>query len=55
LIGGPVAGVAAWVAQKLLKDPFDLMTSYEYKITGTWKDPQVAKLESYAQGLGKTP
>ena len=55
LIGGPVAGVAAWVAQKLLKDPFERMTSYEYSVTGTWNEPRVAKLEPYAQGLEKTP
>jgi uncharacterized protein (TIGR02099 family) len=55
LIGGPVAGVAAWAVQKLLKDPFETMASYEYNITGTWNDPQVAKLEPYAQGLEKSP
>ena len=55
LIGGPVAGVATWVAQKLLKDPLDLMASYEYNITGTWSDPQVAKVEPRAQGAEQTP
>ena len=55
LIGGPIAGVATWVAQKLLKDPLDLMASYEYGITGTWSNPQVVKIEPYAQGLEKTP
>jgi len=45
LIGGPVAGIATFVAQKLLKDPIDEMTAYEYDITGTWADPQVAKVE----------
>ncbi|HUO45107.1 MAG TPA: YhdP family protein [Burkholderiales bacterium] len=55
LIGGPIAGVAAWVAQKLLKDPLDQMASYEYNISGNWNNPQVAKIEPYAQGLEKTP
>jgi len=45
LIGGPVAGVAAFLAQKLLKDPLDQIAGFDYGITGTWSDPQVAKLE----------
>ncbi len=45
LIGGPVAGVAAFIAQKLLKDPLDQIASYEYQVTGNWSDPQVAKVE----------
>lgn len=46
LIGGPIAGIATFVAQKLLKDPLDKLAAYEYDITGTWVDPQVAKVES---------
>ncbi len=45
LIGGPIAGVAAFLAQKMLKDPLDQMASYEYDVTGTWADPQVSKTE----------
>lgn len=43
-LGGPVVGVTAWVAQKLLKDPIDQMVSYEYSITGTWDNPNVVKI-----------
>jgi uncharacterized protein YhdP len=45
LIGGPVAGIAAFLAQKLLKDPLDQIASYEYDVTGNWADPQVKKAE----------
>ncbi|HWI13188.1 MAG TPA: AsmA-like C-terminal region-containing protein, partial [Burkholderiales bacterium] len=45
LIGGPVAGVAAFLAQKLLKDPLDQIAGFDYGITGTWSDPHVTKLE----------
>jgi uncharacterized protein (TIGR02099 family) len=45
LIGGPVAGVAAFVAQKLLRDPLGEITSYEYDVTGTWAEPQVNKVD----------
>ncbi len=44
LLGGPVAGVATFLAQKMLKDPIDQMAAFEYQVTGTWKEPQVVKL-----------
>jgi uncharacterized protein YhdP len=45
LIGGPVAGVAAFLAQKVLKDPLEQLVSFEYNVTGNWSDPQVSKVE----------
>ena len=39
LAGGPIAGAAAFVAQKLLKDPFNKIIQSEYVITGTWDNP----------------
>ena len=44
--GGPIAGIATFVAQKLLKDPIDKIAAYEYDINGTWVDPQVSKVGS---------
>jgi uncharacterized protein (TIGR02099 family) len=44
LLGGPVAGLAAFVAQKLLKDPLGEITSYEYDVVGTWAEPLVNKV-----------
>jgi uncharacterized protein (TIGR02099 family) len=49
LIGGPVAGVAAFLAQKILKDPLEQLISFEYNVTGSWSDPHVAKAERTAQ------
>ena len=46
LVAGPIAGIAAFVAQKLLKDPINQMAAYEYSVTGTWADPQMAKIDS---------
>ena len=37
--GGPIVGVAAFVAQKLLKDPFNKIVQSEYVISGTWDKP----------------
>lgn len=43
-IAGPVAGVATLLAQKVLKDPIEKLFSYEYGVSGTWRDPQVVKI-----------
>jgi uncharacterized protein (TIGR02099 family) len=48
LVGGPIAGVAAFLAQKLLKDPLDQAISYEYNVTGTWSEPNVARIQRAA-------
>lgn len=48
ILGGPVAGVAAFVAQKLLKDPIEQLISFEYNVSGSWSDPQVARTERVA-------
>jgi len=39
LAGGPVVGAAAYIAQKLLKDPINKLAADEYEITGTWDNP----------------
>lgn len=51
-LGGPVVGVTAYVLQKLLKDPVGQMIAYEYRVTGTWDDPQVEKLARRAPTSG---
>lgn len=45
LAGGPIAGVAAFVAQKLLKDPLNKIAQSKYTITGTWDNPIEAGAE----------
>ncbi len=52
LIGGPIAGVATFLAQKMLKDPLDQMVSYEYGVSGPWSEPNVVKIERQAGGPG---
>jgi len=37
----PLVGVAAYVAQKLLRDPVEKIFSYEYEISGPWADPKI--------------
>ena len=43
-LGGPVVGAATFLVQKLLKNPFDRLLSYEYAISGTWSEPAITKL-----------
>lgn len=40
----PVAGLAALVAQKVLRDPLEKIFSYEYAVSGSWVDPKVEKV-----------
>jgi len=40
----PVAGVAALIAGRILKNPLGKIFAYDYAITGTWTDPKVEKL-----------
>jgi uncharacterized protein YhdP len=40
----PVAGVAAALAQKVLKDPLGQLFAHEFDVSGNWADPKVAKV-----------
>jgi uncharacterized protein YhdP len=42
----PVAGVAAAIAQRILKNPLGHIFAYDYSVTGTWSDPKVGKIQS---------
>jgi uncharacterized protein (TIGR02099 family) len=50
----PLAGVASAIAQRILKNPLGQIFSYEYRITGTWGDPNVEKLRAAAP-VGNSP
>jgi uncharacterized protein YhdP len=45
-IVSPVIGVAALIAQKMLKDPFSQIASFEYSIAGSWVDPVIARISN---------
>lgn len=44
LIGGPLAGVGVLAAQKLLRDPIEEASSQSFMVTGSWQDPDVARI-----------
>lgn len=41
LAGGPIAGVAAWVASKIINQGMQKITAYSYTISGPWSDPVI--------------
>jgi uncharacterized protein (TIGR02099 family) len=46
LAGGPVAGVAVLVAQKLMNKQVDALNRFEYSLSGPWDQPEVRQLDS---------
>ena len=44
----PVAGVATLLAGRLFKNPLGKIFAFDYKVTGTWADPKVDKVEAVA-------
>lgn len=44
MLANPAAGVVAWLAQKIMRDPLDQVLAFEYAVTGNWADPKVEKL-----------
>jgi uncharacterized protein (TIGR02099 family) len=43
-IVNPVVGVAAALAQHVLKNPLGQMFAHEFQVTGSWAEPKVAKM-----------
>ena len=41
VLGGPVAGAASYLLQRLLKNPIDQALTYEYVIEGNWDNPKI--------------
>jgi uncharacterized protein (TIGR02099 family) len=46
VIVNPVAGVAAAIAQRVLKNPLGQIFAYDYAVTGSWSDPKVEKVSA---------
>jgi uncharacterized protein (TIGR02099 family) len=42
----PVAGIAAAIAQHILKNPLGQIFAYDYSVTGSWGDPKVAPVRA---------
>lgn len=46
LAGGPIAGVAVLVAQRVLAAQVDNINRFEYRLTGPWTEPAIEQLDS---------
>ncbi|HUF19191.1 MAG TPA: YhdP family protein [Burkholderiales bacterium] len=46
----PVVGLAALIAQRMLGDPVEQIAAVDYKVTGTWGEPHVERLERGQNG-----
>ncbi|KTD06601.1 transmembrane protein [Legionella gratiana] len=44
IAGGPVAGVAAWVANSIISQSMQKISAYSYKISGPWREPVIQQL-----------
>ena len=46
IAGGPIAGVAMWIANKMIiNQGMQKISGYSYKITGPWNQPIVVQLK----------
>lgn len=58
LLGGPIAGGVALLAQQLVGKALNQLTELRYRITGPWDDPEVVRLDATsktAAASGLTP
>ncbi|HRX70050.1 MAG: TIGR02099 family protein [Gammaproteobacteria bacterium] len=44
IVGGPVAGAAMFVAERLLQKGIEQATRYQYRLSGSWDDPVLEPL-----------
>lgn len=44
IAGGPIAGLATWVASKIINKSMQKITGYSYKVSGPWHAPVVQQL-----------
>ena len=42
----PVVGIGSLIVNKVLGNPLDKLASFEYNVTGSWRDPNVVKIGS---------
>jgi uncharacterized protein (TIGR02099 family) len=49
IIGTPVLGLSTLLVSKLLRNPLGKAVAYEYQVTGSWDNPQVARTSAPPQ------
>ncbi len=51
LAGGPIGAAAALFAQQIFKLQIERTVERQYRVSGSWLDPQVVRLETSSQGF----
>lgn len=44
IAGGPIAGIATWVASKIINQSMQKISGYTYKVSGPWRQPVVQQV-----------
>ncbi|ASQ45421.1 hypothetical protein clem_04315 [Legionella clemsonensis] len=52
IAGGPIAGIATWVASKLINQGMQRISGYTYKISGPWRQPIVQQVKIIKKSNG---
>lgn len=47
IAGGPIAGLATWVASKIINQGMQTVTGYTYKVSGPWSNPVVQQVSIF--------
>ncbi|MDX2345405.1 MAG: YhdP family protein [Legionella sp.] len=47
IAGGPIAGLATWVASKLINQSMEKISGYTYDVSGPWQEPVVQQVHIY--------
>jgi uncharacterized protein (TIGR02099 family) len=55
LLGGPIAGALALIAQEVLNKPLNQVTQLSYRVTGSWDNPQVTQGAAPQGGVPPAP
>lgn len=53
IAGGPIVGLAAWVANKIINQSMQKIARYSYKISGPWDQPVVQQLSMVKKKMKK--
>jgi uncharacterized protein (TIGR02099 family) len=54
IAGGPIIGAATWVASKIVGSAVNKITTYHYRITGPWQQPEITKVSYKPPGNTNT-
>lgn len=55
IVGGPVVGIGALIAGKVLKNPIGQALYFDYRVTGGWSDPVITKMKRQVREAAPSP